>query len=123
VYVPPVDTTPVKTGYGPITPLDWGNVPNITAAGLNPGWITNVPQQYKTTNMQQSKFYWGQHPFQVGPTFNRELYTQSPAAPAQPWGLQQMYTPTNINQYVAQQQAINAAKAAPAPVPAPVIPR
>ena len=124
VYVPPV-TTPTTgwKGWGPITPLDWGNAPDLTVKGLNPGWITNVPAQYQTQNMQQSKFYWGRHPFQVGPTFNRELYTQAPAAPAQPWGLQQMYTPTNINQLVQNMMLQNQAAVAPTgAAPGPVKP-
>ena len=88
-----------------------------TAEGLNPGFITNVPPQYQTQDMQQSKFYWGQHPFQVGPEFNRELYTQAPAAPATPWGLQEMYTPMNIQQYVQNAMLQNQAGIAPAPAP------
>jgi hypothetical protein len=54
--------------------------------------MTNVPAQYQTQNMQQSKFYWGQKPFQAGTTFDPNLY-QSAAVPAQPFGLQQMYNP------------------------------
>jgi hypothetical protein len=87
-------TPPVQPNlsYGPIRPLDWGKGVPIDVAGLNPGYMTNVPAQYQTQNMQQSKFYWGQKPFQAGTTFDPNLY-QSAAVPAQPFGLQQMYNP------------------------------
>jgi len=92
------------------------------AQGLNPGWITDVPGQYQTQNMQQSKFYWGKQPLQTGTTFNRELYAQAPGAPAKPWGIQEMYTPMNIQQYIVQKMLQNQAAVAPAPAPGPVAP-
>lgn len=73
------------------------NIPNT----LNPGWITNVPDYYTTTNNAQSKYYWGGHPYQTGTTFNRQLYNQAPGAPAQAWGqgyAQTSATPQQIMQ-------------------------
>jgi hypothetical protein len=67
---------------------------------------------YNTTNAVQSQYYWGPHPYQPGPTFNQALYNQVPA-PAVPFGLQQMYRPTDINTYLAQLNR----------VPGPVAPR
>ena len=108
VLTPPA--TPGGYTYGPIKPLDWGKTGTVTTPGLNPGFITNVPGQYNTTNMQQSRFYWGQHPYQTGTVFNPDLYRSVPAAPAVPFGLQQMYTPQaetipNLLQGVAQASA------------------
>lgn len=115
IYVPPFVPPVVPFQYGPIKPLDWGKGVPIGAQGLNPGYITNVPQQYQTQNMQQSKFYWGQKPYQTGgPTgqvFDPNLYQSSPGAPAQPFGLQQMYNPQtqtieNLLQGVRQASAV-----------------
>ena len=123
IYVPPITppTPPTKPGYGPISPTEWGKVGTVNLPGLNPGWITNVPAQYQTTSPVQSKYYWGQKPYQPGPTFNRQLYTQVPA-PAQPWGLQQMYIPMDIQRYVMEQALRNQQAIAPAPAPGPVKP-
>ena len=90
VLTPPA---PAKRSYGPVAPMDWGAGVPLDNSGLNPGYITNVPGQYQTNNMQQSRFYWGQKPYQAGTTFDPALYRSAPAAPAQPWGLQQMYNP------------------------------
>jgi hypothetical protein len=94
IYVPPIDdpTKPKKPSYPPITPPVWGDFGTLVNPGLNPGYITNVPQAYAPSGVR-SQFYWGQHPYQPGPAFNRSLYNQTPAAPATPWGLQQMYNP------------------------------
>jgi hypothetical protein len=94
ILYPPV----AKPGeYGPIKPLDWGQGVPIEVSGLNPGYITNVPAQYQQQSPVQSKFSWNQKPFQTGgatgQTFDPNLYRQSPNAPVQPWGLQQMYNP------------------------------
>jgi ferrous iron transport protein B len=40
---------------------------------------------------------------QTGTTFDPLAWNNVPGASAQPWGLQQLYTPTDINQYVAAQ--------------------
>jgi hypothetical protein len=81
---------------GPITPLDWGKGIPLDYSGLNPGYITNVPRQYAPSGVR-SQFYYGQKPYQTGgPTgqvFDPVLYRSAPAAPVQPWGLQQMYNP------------------------------
>ena len=95
---PPVDTTIVPiippTGQTPEVPPETRGhytlgepihpaIPNA----LNPGWITNVPQHYQTTNDAQSQYYWGAHPYQTGTTFNPTLYNQVPNAPQQAWGV------------------------------------
>jgi hypothetical protein len=88
-------TPPMPAGrapYGPIDPTKFGDVGRVNLPGTNPGFFTNVPQQYQTTSPVQSKFYWGQHPYQTGARFSPEQYRQVPA-PAVPFGLQQMYTP------------------------------
>jgi len=105
------------TSYGPIKPLDWGKSVPLGTSGLNPGYIVNVPQQYQTQNMQQSKFYWGQKPFQVGPTFSPETYRNVPA-PAVPWGLQQMYNPQTQNIQSLLEGVQQASQVAPYNVPA-----
>lgn len=78
--LPSVDDYRGKYTLGtPIRP----NIPNT----LNPGWITNVPTYYQTTNDAQSKYYWGGHPYQTGTTFNPTLYNTLPNAPSTPFGL------------------------------------
>jgi hypothetical protein len=102
VPTPPVGEDPTKPkGYGPITPLVFGQVGQINNPGLNPGWVQPSPF-YRTYNPVQSQYYWGQHPYQPGPQFDQTLYNTVPGAPQQPFGLQQMYTPTDINQYLSQ---------------------
>ena len=102
VPTPPVGEEPPKwSGWGPVDPLKFGQVGQINNPGLNPGWIQPTPF-YNTTSPVQSQYYWGQHPYQPGPTFNQALYNTVPAAPATPFGLQQMYTPTDLNQYLSQ---------------------
>jgi hypothetical protein len=96
----PEDEAP--RGLQPFTPLPFATLPDLALPGLNPGWIAPQPY-YQNATPVQSQFYWGSRPYQPGPTFNQALYNQVPA-PQQPWGLQQMYTPTDINQYLAQQR-------------------
>lgn len=96
--VTPVDTTPITPVFPVTKPvqdtkepstytLNWGTAPEVKIpTGLNPGWITNVPTYYQTTNPAQSQYYWGGHPYQPGPTFNPSLYNQIPNAPTTPWG-------------------------------------
>jgi hypothetical protein len=94
---------PTKPTRRPLTPLDptvFGQTASLVDPGLNPGMITNVPEQYATTSPVQSKFYYGEHPYQEGRTFDQDLYRQVPAAPAQPFGLQELYDPTDINAYL-----------------------
>ena len=98
VPTPPTSSTRV---WDPVT-ASFVSLPNLPLPGLNPGWIQGLPH-YQATSPVQSQYYWGQHPYQPGPVFNPTLYNQTPAAPAQPWGLQQLYTPTNIQQYLASQ--------------------
>ena len=94
IYVPPIEppVAPPKKVYDPLPPTNFGDFGALVNPGLNPGYITNVPRAYAPSGVR-SQFYYGQHPYQPGPTFNRSLYNQTPAAPAQPWGLQQMYNP------------------------------
>ena len=102
VPTPPVPEDPVKPkGYGPITPLGFGDVGQIFNPGLNPGFVQPTPF-YNTTSPVQSQYYWGQHPYQPGPRFDQNLYNQVPNAPRTPFGLQQMYTPTDLNQYLSK---------------------
>jgi hypothetical protein len=102
VPTPPVGQEPAAPrGYGPITPLEFGDVGRIYNPGLNPGFVQPTPF-YRTSSPVQSKFYWGQHPYQPGPTFDQTLYNTVPGAPQQPFGLQHMYTPTDLNQYLNQ---------------------
>ena len=94
VYVPPVAPPQVQMPtYGPLGPTQWGKVGTVNLPGTNPGFFTNVPAQYATNNMQQSQFYWGQHPYQTGAAFSPEQYRNVPNAPVAPYGLQQMYNP------------------------------
>ena len=90
-YIPIVTppTTPAipvdNTHYGT---YKWGTPPAIKVPeGLNPGFITNVPDFYQPTNQAGSKYYWGAHPFQPGQTFDPQLYNQVPNAPVNPFGL------------------------------------
>ena len=106
-YVPIILATgavmPTKPTRRPLTPLDptvFGSTASLVDPGLNPGMITDVPAQYAATSPVQSQFYWGEHPYQEGRTFDRDLYRQAPAAPAQPFGLQELYDPTDINAYL-----------------------
>jgi len=102
VPTPPVGQEPTAPRrYGPVNPLDFGDVGKIYNPGLNPGFVQPTAF-YRTTSPIQSKFYWGQHPYQPGPTFNQTLYNTVPGAPQQPFGLQHMYTPTDLNQYLNQ---------------------
>jgi hypothetical protein len=59
--------------------------------GLNPGFIQPTPF-YRTNDPAQSKFYWGGHGYQYGPTFNAQEYNRV-AAPNTPFGLQQLAKP------------------------------
>jgi hypothetical protein len=50
----------------------------------------------------QSKFFWGAHGYQAGPTFNAQAWNQAPAAET-PWGLQAMdtgLTPTQVRDLI-----------------------
>ena len=99
---PPVVVTTSKTGGGtstttkPTTPTSSGglSMPTTQGAlvnpGLNPGYIQATPA-YQTTNPVQSKFYWGQHPYAIGPA-DIGAYNYTPQAPATPWGAQQALT-------------------------------
>ena len=64
-----------------------------------------MPDFYNTTNSAQSKYYWGRHAYQPGPSFNPALYNTAPDALAQPFGIQNMSTSTlNYNQLMALAQ-------------------
>lgn len=98
---PVVPTGPTQPPLTPLPDTKWGATGGLVNPGLNPGFITDVPDQYNATSPVQAQYYWGGHPYQTGTTFNRDLYKQVPAD-AQPWGLQQTYTPTDINAYLQQ---------------------
>ena len=106
--IPPVVVPPETPGpkvWDPIN-VSFKTLPLLPNPGLNPGFIQAQPQ-YQTTSPVQSQYYWGQHPYQSGGedrmTFDPALYKQVPA-PVSPWGLQELYTPTNIAQYLASLQ-------------------
>jgi hypothetical protein len=105
-YVPvPTPETPADPakpkGYGPVTPLEFGDVGKIYNPGLNPGFVQPTAF-YQTFSPVQSRYYYGAHPYQPGPRFDQTLYNTVPGAPQTPFGLQQMYTPTDLNQYLSQ---------------------
>ena len=94
------------------------NVANVTGnitlgTGLNPGYIQPTAF-YKTNDPVQSQFYWGQHGYQYGPTFNQQQYNQV-AAPETPYGLQQGFKPLTSEQISAIVQGRE-------PVMAPIAP-
>ena len=91
VYVPPVVPQVQMPTYAPLGPTQWGQVGTVNLPGTNPGWFTNVPEQYAPQGVR-SQYYWGQHPYQTGAAFSPEQYQAVPA-PVAPWGLQQMYNP------------------------------
>jgi hypothetical protein len=76
-------------------------MPPVFGGGLNPGYIQPTPF-YNTTNDAQSKYFWGQHGYQYGPTFDAKQYNQV-AAPATPWGAQSVAEPltgAQLNDYI-----------------------
>jgi hypothetical protein len=86
-YTPPTPKAP--TTYGTYT---LGTPPDLhIPTGLNPGWIQPAPF-YKNTTPSQAEFYWGNHPYQLGPVFNQELYNNVPNAPKVPWGISNAQT-------------------------------
>ena len=95
VIIPILNTHPSTTG-NVTTPTTSGglSMPTTQGAlvnpGLNPGYIQATPA-YQTTNPVQSKFYWGQHPYAIGPA-DIGAYNYTPQAPATPWGAQQALT-------------------------------
>jgi hypothetical protein len=105
---PTVPIVPIIPPTGPSTPptlhgvSNIGPIPNLYAPkGLNPGWITNVPAHYVTTNPAQAQYYWGAHPYQPGSTFDPNLYNQTPNAPAEAWGAKQAQTAATADQILA----------------------
>jgi hypothetical protein len=122
IYIPPLPEPPAlkKPVYEPIGDVTLGTVTTPVLPGLNPGFITNVPKQYQTTSPVQVQYSYANKPYQPGPTFNRQLYMQG--QPAQTFGLQQMYRPMNIQEYVRLQALANQRAIAPAPAPGPVKP-
>ena len=83
IDVPVEPKTPATLhGVSTIGPTPYVYIPH----GLNPGWITNVPTHYNTTNPAQAQYYWGGHPYQPGPKFDPTLYNQTPNAPVEPFG-------------------------------------
>jgi hypothetical protein len=113
-------------GYAPLDGLPFAKLENLGVPGVNPGYFVQAPPQFQATNPVQSQFYWGQdRPYQSGTEFSAEQYRSAPGAAATPFGLQQMYSPTNINQYLAQStfgRAVAPGAAGFAPVPGPVAP-
>jgi hypothetical protein len=90
-------------GYAPLEGLPFARLEGLATPGVNPGYFLQAPAQYQTTSPVQSQFYYGtDRPYQSGNQFSAAQYRAAPGAAAQPFGLQQMYTPTNINQYLSQ---------------------
>ena len=89
VTTPKTPTTPT-TPPPSVTVSPEGPLPDLQIpTGLNPGWIAPTPF-YHTTSPVQSQYFWGAHPYQVGPTFDSASWNAAPGAPATPWGLQEM---------------------------------
>jgi hypothetical protein len=101
VLTPP-DAPATRAPYGPIAPTTFGQTGALVNPGLNPGFIQPTPF-YNTTSPVQAKFNYGQRALQTGATFDPLAYNNVPGASAQPYGLQQLYTPTDIAQYLATQ--------------------
>jgi hypothetical protein len=99
------ETTPPTedTYYGRYT---WGTAPQVKIpGGLNPGFI-EPPTYYQTTDPAQSKYYWGEHPYQPTQTFNKQLYNTLPNAPVSPWGLGKTQTAATREQILAAMQGL-----------------
>jgi len=92
--IPIITKKPSVTGNVTIPTTGGFAMPTTQGAlvnpGLNPGYIQATPA-YQTTNPVQSKFYWGQHPYAIGPA-DIGAYNYTPQAPATPWGAQQALT-------------------------------
>jgi len=86
--------------YGPLPPTVFGTTGQMNLPGVNPGFFTSPTPFYQTTSPVQARYYYGQRPLQTGDQFSQQAYNTVPGAPAQPFGLQEMYTPTDINQYL-----------------------
>lgn len=93
---------PEPKGYGPINYLPFASLKALEPPGANPGLFVRPDAFYNTTSPVQSQYYWGQHPYQSGSTFSQSEYNNVPSAPAVPFGLREMYTPTNLNAYLTQ---------------------
>jgi hypothetical protein len=81
-----------RISYGPIDPTVFGAVTTPTLPGLNPGYFTQVPEQYATTSPVQARFNWQARAPQTGATFSPQQYQAVPG-PAVPFGLRAMYQP------------------------------
>jgi hypothetical protein len=98
------ETTKKPTTYGHYT---WGTAPQVDIpTGLNPGWITNVPQYYHPTNQAGAQYYWGGHPYQPGETFDPTLYNTLPNAPVTPFGVGHAQTQATAAQILAAMQGL-----------------
>jgi len=93
---------PEPKGYGPINYLPFASLKALEPPGVNPGFFVRPDAFYNTTSPVQSQYYWGQHPYQSGSTFSQSQYNNVPNAPAVPFGLREMYTPTDLNAYLTQ---------------------
>lgn len=102
--------------YGPLPPIEFGKTGQLDLPGTNPGYFTSPTPFYQTTSPVQSQFFWGTRPLQTG-TFSQEAYNQVPGAPAVPFGIRGLDTPTNINEFLT---SFNAPRTAPL---APVVPQ
>jgi len=107
-----------RAPYGPIAPPQWGTTAGVVNPGLNPGFMVNPPKFYETTSPVQAQYYYGQHPYQAGATFDPLAYNNVPNAPVTPWGLQQMYNPQTQTIDALLQGVNQASQMAPYNLPA-----
>lgn len=99
--IPIAPTPPGPRTYPPLPPVNFGNVGNINLPGVNPGFFTTTSPYYQTTSPVQSRYSWRQRPLQTGTEYSAALYNAPGVGPAQPFGLREMFTDTDINQYLA----------------------
>jgi hypothetical protein len=82
---------PTRPNMGTFTPAppdpSW-SIP-LQYPGVNPGLVgAGIRPAYEATSPVQAQYYWGRQPY-FAYTQDLENYNLTPAAPVQPWGLQQ----------------------------------
>ena len=87
--------------YGPLAPIQWGEVEGLTLPGLNPGFLTTPTPFYQTTDPVQSQFYWGMHPY-IRTMADIGQYNQVPEAPRVPFGQQQRRQPFDTQKFIRE---------------------
>jgi len=87
--------------YGPLAPIQWGEVGGLSLPGLNPGFLTTPTPFYQTTDPVQSQFYWGMHPY-IRTMADIGQYNQVPEAPLVPFGQQQRRQPFDTERFISE---------------------